>query len=250
MSVTISTVKLVDLLTDALHTDSAELSQEVGLGIHIGTSRGGWGEEPGEVDVLTATSTTRFVMGHTWMPCDGQMPATVWPVDAARNVLAIVKSLAGKSGKGEPDITVDIMVATAPIVDGVTGDDEHPGWTITVRETPALFDSDTEFQFHAHPETRFPVAGTARLLGGEFTEDPKHNRGPLTVWDPSVLKPLVAVASRRKEPIRMYRYPRSAAHRIQIGESWLGAAMSATPDPQWPVDAPSIDAALGALVAQ
>lgn len=237
MILTVETKQLIELLTDALQT--------VGIGIRIGTGRGHLGDEPGEQGLLTATSSTGFVMGHCWIPCisNGVMPDSVWPEDSARNVLAICKSLSRK-GSDDQQHTVDISLDRAPIVDGVTGDDEHPGWTVTMQETPALFDSDTEFQFHAHHESRFPVGRVAEILAGGYTPDVRYKSVPLTQWSPSVLKPIVAVAARRRCPIQMFRATGRAVHLVQIGDSWLGAATQQLPDSDRPADGPSIEPVL------
>lgn len=235
---TLSVSRLIELLTDALHTSSTDDS---GVGIHVATNRAPWGDDPGRRDVMSATSTTGTVMGHNWIACDGQIPGSVWPEDAARNVLAIAKSMARKSSDDDQQRTVDITVVAAGPVPEVG---EHPGWLVTVKDSPALFDSDTEFQFHADPETKFPLAGVTRILNGLDNLDVRFKTVPLTVWGASVLKPLCAIAVRRKKPIQLYRYTGRGAHLVQIGETWLGAAMARHPDPEQDTDAPTIEAVL------
>lgn len=245
MTVTVATKRLIDLLTDALATSA----DDVGGGIRVGCHRGAAGSEPGVSEWLTSVSTTGTVMGHTWIACTGQVEASVWPEESARNVLAICKSLARK-GDEDNAHTVDISLGGAPIVDGVTGDGEHPGWLVTVQETPALFDSDTEFQFHASHESRFPISGAVSLLSGGYKPDPRFTSMPLTQWSAAVIKPLCAVAARRKQPIRMFRQPGTAAHLVQIGDSWIGAAMAQAFDPERSVDGPDVEAMLPAEAEQ
>lgn len=237
MILTVETKRLAELLTDALQT--------AGVGIRIGTGRGHQGAEPGEQDLLTAISSTGFVVGHCWIPCisTGALPDSVWPEDAARNALTICKSLSRK-GSDDQRHTVDISLERAPFVDGVTKDGEHPGWTVTIQETPALFDSDTEFQFHAHHESRFPIGSLAATLAGGYTPDVRYKSVPLTQWSATVLKPLVAVAARRKCPIQMFRATGRGAHLVQIGDSWLGAAMPQLPESDRAADGPSIEPVL------
>lgn len=239
MTVTVATKRLIELLTDALATADGD----VGGGIRIGCNRSAAGSEPGVTDWLTSVSTTGSVLGHTWIACTGNIEASVWPEESARNVLAICKSLV-KKGSEDEQHTVDIALSGAPIVDGVTADGEHPGWLVTVQETPALFDSDTEFQFHAAHQSRFPVGQVAATLSGGYSPDFRFKSVPLTQWSSSVVKPLCAVAARRKHPIRMFRQPGTAAHLVQIGDSWLGAAMAQAADPERSVDAPDIEAML------
>ncbi|AOT24891.1 FtsK-like DNA translocase [Mycobacterium phage Nazo] len=234
MSITVATTKLIEILTDSLAT----ACNSVG-GVHVTTSRTPWGEEPGDVDVLVATSTTKYVVGHTWIPADGRLTPSVWPVESISNVLAICKSLARARGK---EHTVDIYMATADRTED-NRDDDHPGWTITLRETPALFDSDTEFQFHAHPEAKFPIRGVLHMMRGQIppSDDPEV---ALTPWSPGVLGPLVTVAKRRNMQIRMFRTPARGMHIVQIGDTWLGAAMPSKPMPGEPTARPGLDPVL------
>lgn len=236
MTITIATANLIDTLTDALQTGS-----DVVGGIHLATQRGEYGDEPGVIDLLTATSTDRFVIGHTWIPCDGSMVAQVWPVESAKTVLAICKSLGQKS----KEHTVDVDVVQAPPPEDPK-EGEHPGWTVTLSETPALFESDTEFQFHAHHESKFPTRMARRFLSGFASEDevavlPTQ----LTQWGAHVLAPLVAVSKRRKSPMKFYRSLSSMVQVVQIGDTWLGAAMPIKALPGESTSAPSIDPVLG-----
>lgn len=236
MTITIATKQLIETLSDALQT-AADRSG----GIHLATHRGPWGEEPGDVDVLAATSTTSIVLGHTWIPVNGQArQPSVWPVESTKTVLAICKSLASTRGK---EHTVDVdMVMADPAEDAKEGD--HPGWTMTLSETPALFESDTEFQFHAHHEGRFPVGMARRALRGKLTADDVVE-APLTQWNAHVLGPLVAVAKRRGCPIQMFKSPDAWMQIVQIGDTWLGAAFPIRPLPGAPTDEPSVDPILG-----
>ncbi|AEL98214.1 FtsK [Mycobacterium phage BigNuz] len=234
MSITVATTKLIEILTDSLAT----ACNSVG-GVHVTTSRTPWGEEPGDVDVLVATSTTKYVVGHTWIPADGRLTPSVWPVESISNVLAICKSLARARGK---EHTVDIYMATADRTED-NRDDDHPGWTITLRETPALFDSDTEFQFHAHPEAKFPIRGVLHMMRGQIppSDDPEV---ALTPWSPGVLGPLVTVAKRRNMQIRMFRTRSRGLHIVQIGDTWIGAAAPGKPMPGEPTERPGLDPVL------
>lgn len=237
MTITVATSKLIDVLTDALQT-----GDDVVGGIHMSTLRAPYREEPGEVDILAATSTTRYVVGHTWVPINGQVrQPSVWPIESTKLVLAMCKNLARK---GE-EHTVDIdMVMADPPEDAKEGD--HPGWTITISESPALFDSDTEFQFHAHAEDKFPLRTVRRIFNG----DPTLQRGdfeetPLTLWSAPVMGPLVAVAKRRKMQMQFFRTSYRAVQVVQIGDTWLGAAMPGIALPGEHGVEPSVDPMLG-----
>ena len=218
MTVTIATSKLIDTLKDALQT--------AGTGVHFATHRGPWRDEPGDVDLLAATSSSGYVVGHTWIPIAGQVrQPSVWPVDAAETVLAICKSLARK---GE-EHTVDIdMVMADPPDDAKEGD--HPGWTVTLSETPALFDSDTEFQFHAHSEDKFPLRTVRRIFAGDITlQRGDFEETPLTLWSATVLAPLVAVAKRRKMQLQFFR---SSERSVQVKANGVTVTVD---NPQGPV---------------
>ncbi|BBY84214.1 DNA translocase FtsK [Mycolicibacterium pulveris] len=231
MTITVATSKLIDTLTDALQT-----ADDIVGGIHFATQRAPYKSEPGDTDLLVATSTDRYTIGHTWIPVDGDLIPTVWPVESAKTVLAICKSL----GRKGDEHTVDIDATAAPPPEEPT-EGEHPGWTVTLSETPALFDSDTEFQFHAHAETRFPTAMVHRALSGLLESKEPPEPSLLTQWGANVLAPLVAVAKRRKQPIRLFRQPLTEAHLVQIGDTWLGVAYPIKPLPGEASEEPSVE---------
>lgn len=234
MTITVATKKLIDLLADGLETASG--------GIHLATHRAPYKDEPGDVDLLAATSRTHFVLGHSWIPADGNLTATVWPASSARNALALLRQLAKKGDNH----TVDISLELAPPPEAGLKEGEHPGWTVTLTESAALFNSDTELQFHAYDESKFSILSAARALAGlvPATED-DYVDSPLTLWPASVMGPLVKVAARNGGVIRMFRSQEHSLQVVQIGQTWLGAAVSATRLPGEPVDSPSIEPVLG-----
>lgn len=217
MTVTIRASNLARLLTDLLDT-------EAGTGIRLDSARAAIGENPGAVDLLTGFSSTGFVIGHTWTDCSGDNPASVWPNASAGIVVAICKTLTAKDEMA----TVDITMTTAPPPENPV-DGEHPGWTVLVRQTPALFNSDTEFEFHAAHASALPEETLWRI----FTEapenaDPLHVDSAQTAWSTSVLAPLLRIAKRRStskhnEAVRLFRASDRSTHLAQIGTDWLGA---------------------------
>lgn len=226
MTLTVGTSTLIGLLTDALQTAETD-PEAVATGLHVATHRDDFGDEPGAVDLIAITSTDTRVAGHTFDIVNGQVVPSVWPVNAAMTVLAICKNLIKVRGK---EHTVDIEVVEQ-VPDGEPSGDEkpdHPGYLVTVSETPALFDTDTEFQFHADHEARFPLDGIRRIILGEGSESGVKSDGSETHWNPHVLAPLAAIARRRKERIMFYRFAQHA-QAVQIGDSWIGAAMPITP---------------------
>lgn len=230
MSIIAETTKLIDHLTDGLATSRNGLD-----GIHLVTTRGPWKEEPGDVDLLAVTSTNRYVLGHTWFPVDGHIDAMVWPRSSVGDVLALLKSWSKGKGK-EHTVHLDIALADPP---ENAKDDEHPGWTVKLSEAPALFDSDNKFEFHAHHGDRFPISIVHRIYTGEFVTKEDYVEVPMTSWAASVLGPLVDVAKRRNMNIKMYRSPERLMQIVQIGDTWIGMAVPATPLPGEPTDGPS-----------
>ena len=225
MSITVGTHKLIDTLTDALATAGD-------LGIHLTTTRAPWKDEPGDTDLLAATASNRKVLGHTWIPCDGRLTPMVWRCGDTRVLLGVLRVL---SKKGE-NHTVDIaMVRAEPKANAK--DDTHPGWIVTVSETPALFDSDTKHEFHAHHESRFPIEWSMRILHDQYrhpSED-EYVEQPRTLWGSDTLKRLASVAARRGCNVQFFRSAARPLQLIQIGDTWLGAASPVKPGPGGPV---------------
>lgn len=212
--ITVSTASLVGLLADAVQT--SDKSGKLDIGVHLATHRDAYGDEPGQMDLLAATSTDRWVVGHGFIPVEGQLMTCVWPVDQAQMVIKLCENHLKSHGK---DHTVDIeVVQMMP-----SGDEEQPRYTVTLRETPALFDADTEYQFPAHSEVGFPLKASWRALNG-MTVDRKFRETVETVWSPRVLAAITAVAKRRREPMHWYRKSGTTVRRIQIGTAWIGAA--------------------------
>lgn len=237
MSITVATTKLIDILTDALQTASNDFG-----GVHLTTTRAPWRDEPSDVDLLAASSTNRRVLGHTWIPCDGRIDPMVWPCQSVADVLALIKSWAKAKGGDQHTVDISLVLADPP---EDAKDDEHPGWTVTLRETPALFDSDNEFQFHAHHESKFPISIVHRLRTNTFVTKEDYAEVPLTLWSTTVLAPLVAVAKRRSMQIQLFRSPDRLLQIVQIGDTWIGIAMPNTPMPGDTTDGPSIEPVLG-----
>lgn len=244
MTITISTVKLIETLTDALQCADDD-PDAMGPGIHMATHRAPYGDEPGNLDLLAVTSTDRFVIGHTSIVVNGQIVPSVWPPDATKTVLTICKQLVAARGK---EHTVDVEVVEVVPDGDVSGDDKpaHPGYVVTLCETPALFDTDTEFQFHADHESRFPLATAQKVLSGAANREDRLVDGPETQWSPRVLAPLTAIAKRRKTVMRFFRYPDQRPHLVQIGPYWIGAAMPVLGLPGEELDEPSIEPLISA----
>lgn len=241
--ITVATQKLIDVLTDAMQT----AEDWAGGGIHVATHRAPWRDEPGAVDLLSLTSTDRYVIGHTWIPVSGTLEPSVWPLREARRVLAICKTFQYKSKCKDQEHTVDISMSLAePSPDAEEG--QHPGWTVNLRETPALWGDDAGLTVDVLPEGKFPLKTVFRALTGVSTtlaDDDEYVETPLTLWSAHVLKPVIAVASRRNAAMQFFRSPERRVQIVQIGDTWLGAAMPGTPSPGAETSEPSIEPVLG-----
>jgi len=238
VTITVATSRLIDLLTDGLRTASS-----ITGGIHLATHRAPYRDEPGDVDLLSATSNNHKVLGHGWIPVDGHIVPHVWPLPSTRNALALLKNLAKKGDNHQ----VDIRIEKAPPPENLK-EGEHPGWTVTISEAAALFDADTEFQFHALDELKFPsMRSVARMLGGlvKAPEEEDLTETPLTVWSAGVLGAIVKVAASNGGTIRLYRNSNSRLQVVSIGDTWLGAAYPDRALPGEPHDAPGVDPVLG-----
>lgn len=141
----------------------------------------------------------------------------IWPVNSAKTVVQVCKSIK----RGEMH-TVDLDVELAPPPDN-PDDESHPRWTVTLRETPALFDSDTEFVFHAgHPDANW-VAAVLRKYRDDLNHRAPETDMPAAVqWYPDALESLAKIAKRRGKSIEWYRSRTTNTMRVQIGETWLG----------------------------
>lgn len=227
MTITIATPKLIGLLNAALHT--SDKTGKSGVGIHMSTHRGEYGSEPGQTDLLAALSCGVRVVGEGRITCDGQFLAHVWPLDSTKTVIHVCQALVQAYGK---EHTVDIDVARIPTREGVgkDGQDTDPGFMVTLRETPMLFDSETEFQFQAKSEKSFPMRTASRWLNGQAT-DPKFIESSEINWIASTLTSIAAVAKQIGAAPAFYPTPGGYVQRIQIGEYWIGAAMPLKPAP-------------------
>lgn len=235
MTVTIGANTLARLLTDLIDTAGA-------TGIRLDSHRAEIGDEPGLRDVLAGFSSTGFVIGHTWAECIGDTVSAVWPADAATVVVGMCKAMF----RDNDTVTVDIDAQTAPKTDD-TADGDHPGWTITVKQTPALFDSDTVFEFHADHAGTF----AEERLWNIFTSAPaladaRHVDSAQVAWSPSVIGPLMRIVKRRctskhTVPLRLFRTSDRAVHLVQIGNDWIGAAQPMQLLPPDDGEQPSID---------
>lgn len=201
--ITIGTKKLCDLLTDLI--DTADWR-----GIHLQTTRGYDGDEPGEVALLVGTSTDGYVLGHTWAGCDGRLDGAIWPRGDAKAVIAVCKPLAAAN----PQHTVNLSLQDK---------------TLVLEETPELFDSGTALRFETKEVDDAMLLRAKRILSGDPLPLPVDADGnprldtPRTSFTPSSLALLNSIAKRRKEAVHLFGTHSMQLHRVQIGSHWIGA---------------------------
>lgn len=226
MSITISTKHLVEILSDLVLTADAY------RGIHIRTTRGYWGEDPGEVALLVGTSTNGHTVGHTWTLCNGELPALVWPLADCRMVIACLKPIAAANKLHTVTISKD-------------------GKSIIIAESPDLFDGGTELRFDGIDAEEFPIEKLARILtGGTLPTPMDEERNPVadsarTTWVSDALEPLLKIANRRKEQLHLFRIHSLQLHRAQIGPRWIGAVAPSRPYGHDDPDKPNADTNFG-----
>lgn len=206
--ITIDTKRLCDFLADLIETADHR-------GIHLQSVRGYDGDEPGEVSLLVGTSTDGYVLGHTWIPREGSLPGSMWPISDAKAVIAVCKPLAASHKNHTVNLTLS-------------------GATLLMQETPELFDAGTELHFEtADVDDSIPVRAK-RILSGDPLPLPVDPEGEprldtaRTSFSHIALEPLIKIAKRRGEAMHLFRSHSAQLHRVQIGSAWLGAIAPST----------------------
>lgn len=221
MSVRIATRSLIGLLSDLIQT--ADVDPEAGVmgSVLVHTGRGGLGDEPGEVDLLCGASTDRFVAGHTYGRCNGQLGGgpTLWAVRDCRSVIAVFKS----SAKKDEFHAVDIA---------------REGQLVTVREDPNLFDDGLALSFAQLQLADYPAPMLYRNLDRTTADRVEGPSGDMeeavarTDVGSGQLDSFVKVAARRKCTLQLYRTHQREAILVQIGDHYRGVLMPARYEPQ------------------
>jgi S-DNA-T family DNA segregation ATPase FtsK/SpoIIIE len=211
MPVRVQTRSLLALLADLSHTAAKDPDAGAVGGILLHTGRGEIGDEPGRTDLLAGASTDRFVAGHTYTACAGQLSGapTLWALRDVKSVIAVFKAPAKADEMHAVDITRD-------------------GPLITIAEDPNLFDDGLKLSFAQMPVEDYPAAGVYRNLDRE-TADRVENQGgrlveslPRTDFAPSKLDAFAKVAARRGCPLQLYRTHQAEAILVQIGGTYRG----------------------------
>jgi S-DNA-T family DNA segregation ATPase FtsK/SpoIIIE len=233
MTTRIDTGHLVGFLTDLLATASDDADVPGLRGVLVHTCRGGWGSDPGQVDLLAGVSTNRFIAGHTWTYVDGQLGdgPMWWDRTDVKALLAVLKPL---STKPEHAVTLSLS-----------------GGRILVEEDPDLFGEGFSCEFPFGDGADFPGQGVYRLLASPVSSTyTRVDAGEITQVEPRLrtdlssyhLAPFLAVGKRRGGlPLQMYRGHQYARIAVQIGDNYLGAIIPDRYDPEADADGPTVE---------
>lgn len=217
----IQTRALLALLGDLIHTaDSSDDAVTFG-NLLLHTSRGHWGGEPGETDLLCGASTTGSVAGHTYVMCSGQLASgpSLWAVRDAKSVIAVF----AKPSKKDEMHAVDV---------------HREGSMITVSEDPTLLADGLKLSFAEVSLGDYPGPGVYRLLerrtatliaGVAGVEIPA---APRTDLYPERLEAFTKVAARRKTTVQLYRTHQSEVVHVQVGDFYRGVLVPTGYEPQ------------------
>lgn len=205
MALTISTKALVGLLADLAHTAADPSEAEATAAVLLHSARGHVGSDPGKTDLLVGTSTDSVLLGHTHTPCYGTVPPMLWPIGDVKAVLAVLKPLA-KIKEHTVEVTVDTSI-------------------VTVAEPPDLFGGRLVLSFKSLDVEDWPTEGVHRMLTVLRTTPGERNPdapAPRTDILPKRLAPFLKIASRRSEPLSLFRWHQHVPIVIQIGDTYRG----------------------------
>lgn len=211
MTITVQTTKLIELIGDLKHTTNPDPDMGAVNGILLHTARGYHVPgEPGMGDILVGTSTTHYTVGHTYVPCYGQMSqAMLWPLASALLVVNAFKPLVKDNKEHTLELAFD-------------------GTTVHVQGEKDLFDTGDVFEFKALSTDKFP-RGLWNVLRWSDNPGQSGNGESDTAQLPRVDFPaagwaqFAAVANNHKEIIETYTYHQRRPVQIAIGARYCGA---------------------------
>jgi DNA segregation ATPase FtsK/SpoIIIE-like protein len=210
-----ATSELVFLLGQLVPTASSDITDGATAGILLHTDRGARGDEPGKTDLLVGTSTNRFSMGHTNVPCYGQLARPVlWRID---DVHAVINTFKPKV-KRDKDHHVCIEMEDDKITVLEEGDLVEEGFRLTFIEAPLV----------DYPRMLWNTLSDIRIdpLVKDSTgrNVPPCNRTDIAAPQ---LAPFNKVAGMVGAPIEFYRFHQNLTVLVQIGFRYRGALMPA-----------------------
>lgn len=218
-SVRVQTRALIGLLSDLILTASKDPDAGVLGTVLLHTGRGAVGDEPGQTDLLVGGSTDRFVAGHTYTACSGQLAApTLWAVRDIKSLIAVFKDPAKKDEMHAVDITRD-------------------GLLVTVQEDPNLFDDGLRLSFAQVSLDGYPGVRLYSNLDRHTADIVENSDGDMvdalarTDLGSAQLDAFVKVAARRKLPVQLYRTHQAEAILVQVGGHYRGLLMPVRYEP-------------------
>lgn len=215
MSVRMLTKDLLSLLQDHVLTASEEAGLGGTPGILLHTDRVEEGDEPGGINCLVATSTNRFVIGHSWVEAGlGDLVPTLLPINYVRALIESLKKLLTKDNRN--DHVTNLC---------------RDGGEVVIAEDPDLFDGGFTQRFayadlDTFPRGLFQLLNEVRVTPGEGMPAVE----PRTDYTAKILQPFLTIANRHNSPLSMYRAHQSWNVHVQIGTSYRGLIV---PDKSW-----------------
>lgn len=229
MPVRVQTRALIALLSDLILTASKDPDAGVLGAVLLHTGRGAVGDEPGQTDLLVGASTDRFVAGHTYTACSGQLPTpTLWAVRDIKSLVAVFKDPAKKDEMHAVDITRD-------------------GLLVTVQEDPNLFDDGLRLSFAQMSLDGYPAVSLYRNLDRHTADIVENADGdPVdslarTDLGSAQLDAFVKVAAHRKLPVQLYRTHQVEPILVQVGGHYRGLLMPVRYEPDGDERRPSTE---------
>lgn len=210
--VVVMTDSLLDLLgVLKLTAEKKGESPEIN-GVRLYSTRGEYGEEPGQVDLLAGTSTDLKIAGHHFVPVEGGDIK-----DGIFLPMSDLETLEKKLGTIDDEEHV-----TEIIVDSVAD-------TVTVRE----YDNPDGFKytFQIPDRSDYPDAAIEKWVEGTsapLTDDMGQtlDDGPVLVLDSVAVGILLKVARKLKvKAIPLHAGHRAAVYPVSLGDTWRGAVL-------------------------
>lgn len=215
MSVRMLTKDLLFLLQDHVLTASEDAGLAGLAGILLHTARVDEGDEPGGRNCLVATSTNRFVVGHSWVEAGmGDLLPTLLPIQYTQALIVALKKLLTKDNRNDHVTEV-----------------RRDGEDIVITEDPDLFGHGFTQRFgfgdlDTFPRGVFDILNEVRITPAEGMPEVENR----TDYTPTILLPFLTIANRHKAQLSMYRVHQSWNVHVQIGSSYRGLIV---PDKSW-----------------
>jgi hypothetical protein len=216
----IESKELLGFLTDLERT----CMRGVDSGVLLHAARGPYGEEPGDHPLLVGTSYGAGGIGHAHIGCAGAMEPMLWPAAGVDMVLELLKKV-GKAKKH------GVLISRL-------GDE------ITVAEDPDLRPDGASVSFTGGQLTSFAHTVWHAMEPRPLDAQEILEGDVRACLYAASVTPFARIASRRGEPMRLWRYGRQLL--IEIGEHYRGQVQTLPVDelhadgPQAPIYVPEL----------